>query len=271
MPPIVSFTSDFGLADPYVGTVKAVMLTICPALAIVDVSHEVTPQAIAQAVFLAQQSWPYFPNGTVHLIVVDPGVGTDRAAIAIRTRRGFAVGPDNGVLSAALPDEARAAAAGGRPAPIAVPAGYEVRGIDSPAVVAAQISATFHGRDVFGPAAANLAAGLPFARLGPVRSTLLALPTFRATRADGHVLGEIIHVDRFGNLISSIHGSDLPAGAKSVLVCGREAPLVRTYGKGSGLLALVGSSGYLEVAVTGGSAARALNAGLGLEVRVPVR
>src|SRR6266849_6801757 len=100
MPALVSFLSDFGLADPYVAAVKAVMFGVARDLTIVDVTHDVLPQAAVQAVFLAEQAWPYFPPGTVHLAVVDPGVGTDRAALALRTPHGFAVGPDNGVLSA---------------------------------------------------------------------------------------------------------------------------------------------------------------------------
>src|SRR5579883_3156343 len=111
MPPLVSFLSDFGLADPSVGTVKAVMLGIRADLTIVDVTHEVAPQAVAEAVFLAEQSWPYFPAGTVHLAVVDPGVGTDRKAIAIHGPNGYAVGPDNGVLSSFIPEPARPPAA----------------------------------------------------------------------------------------------------------------------------------------------------------------
>src|SRR5207249_810576 len=107
MRPIVSFLSDFGLLDPYVGTVKAVMLAVCPDLVIVDLTHEVAPQAVAQGAFLARQAWPYFPTGSVHLAAVDPGVGTSRAAVVLRTPAGYFVGPDNGLLSAALPDEVR--------------------------------------------------------------------------------------------------------------------------------------------------------------------
>lgn len=273
MPAIVSFTSDFGLADPYVGTVKAVMLAACPGLTIVDVTHDVAPQAVVQAAFLTQQSWPFFPDGTVHLVVVDPGVGTARAAVALRTPRGFVVGPDNGVLSAALPDGVRDPGGDEKIATamaLPVPPGYEVRSIESSQVLAQRVSATFHGRDIFGPAAARLAAGFPFEQIGPSRDSLLALPSFHAISCEGHVRGEVVHVDRFGNLISSIRAADLPSGATDVQVCERFVPIVHTYGDASGLIALVGSSGYLELAVTNGSAARELRAGLGLEVRVPV-
>lgn len=281
MPAIVGFLSDFGLADPYAGTVKAVMLAVCPGLAIVDVSHGVAPQAVVQAVFLAQQSWPYFPAGSVQLAVVDPGVGTARGAIALRTPHGIAVGPDNGVLSAALPEQARVAAGGAAdltPRLLPVPPGCEVRAIESSSVIASRVSATFHGRDVFGPAAAHLAAGFPFEQIGPLRASMLVLPPFRGVRGTDGVRGEVVHVDRFGNLISTIHADDLPPGATRVLALGRVAPLVHTYADGTGdratggaagLVALIGSSGYLELAAPNGSAAAALGAGVGLTLLIP--
>ncbi len=273
MSPIVSFTSDFGLTDPYVGTVKAVMLAISPGLAIVDVTHDVAPQAVAQAVFLTQQSWPFFPAGTVHLVVVDPGVGTARAAVALRTPRGFVVGPDNGVISAVLPDEARSVVGNGSPTaaePISLPSGFEARSIESAAIVAHHVSATFHGRDIFGPAAAHLAAGFPFEEVGPRRDSVMALPQFRAGGGAGCVCGEVLHIDHFGNLITSIRAADLPDGAQLVQVGGLSVPLVHTYADASGLVALVGSSSYLELAVSNGSAARQLQAQPGMPVCVPL-
>lgn len=274
MPPLVSFTSDFGLADPYAGTVKAVMLGICPGLTIVDVTHSVQPQAVLQAVFLTQQAWPFFPSGTIHLAVVDPGVGTDRRALALKTPTGYAVVPDNGVLSAILPEASRRAAgpfvsaSATVPLRIPVPDGYEARSIESPDVIAPAVSATFHGRDIFGPAAAHLAAGFPFEQIGPRCSELFALPPVRGEVCAATVRGFVIHVDQFGNLISSIHRDDLPDGADEAELLGRRMPLVRTYGDHGGLVALVGSSGYLEVAVANGIAARELNAGLNTPITV---
>jgi S-adenosylmethionine hydrolase len=272
MPPLVSFISDFGLADPYAGTVKAVMLGICPGLTVVDVTHDVQPQAVIEAVFLAQQAWPYFPNGTIHLAVVDPGVGTDRRPIALQTPQGYAVGPDNGVLSAALPAFIRRSASveterGSLNAfRMRAPAGYEARSIESPDVRLPQISATFHGRDVFGPAAAHLAAGYPFENIGPPCSDMIAIPAIRGVACSGGVRGRIIHIDRFGNLISSIHGDDLLGPVQHVEILGRSIPVVRTYGDRPGLVALVGSAGYLEIAVANGSALRELRVGLAEKV-----
>lgn len=260
--PIVTFTSDFGLGDPYVAAVKGVMLDRCPSLQVVDVTHEVRPQAVEQAVFLTAQAWPYFPWGTVHLVVVDPGVGTARRAIAVRGPRGYAVGPDNGVLSAFFPDEARAAAS---PAvershatdavAVALPAGFEAREIANPGVMRPVLSATFHGRDLFGPAAAWLAAGLPFEKLGPALERVALVPQFAGVSAAGVAHGYVVHIDRFGNLITTIRSVDLPSRAASLEIAGRHATFVRTYGEGQGLVALVGSSGYVEMAFVNGSAA----------------
>ena len=270
--PIVGFTSDFGLRDPYVGTVKAVVLAACPDAAIIDVTHEIAPQNVAEAAFLARQSWPYFPDGTIQLAVVDPGVGTARAAVALRTPKGHAVGPDNGVLSAALdwfvPADVRERP-GQTPVQIAVPDGCEARQVRSARVVRPNASATFHGRDIFGPAAGALAAGMPFAEFGPALERLWYLPVARGERTADGVRGAVLHVDRFGNLISAIRAEDLPAGSRGAHAAGRRLPLVRTYGDQSELCALIGSGGYLEIAMPNGSAAAALGAGIGLEVLVP--
>jgi S-adenosylmethionine hydrolase len=270
--PVIGFTSDFGLRDPYVGTVKAVVLAACPDCAIVDVTHAIAPQNVIEAVFLTRQSWPYFPDGTIQLAVVDPGVGTARAAVALRTPRGYAVGPDNGVLSAALdpflPAEVKELT-GSAPLQIALPDGCEAREIRSVRVVRPNASATFHGRDIFGPAAGALAAGLPFAELGPTVERLWYQLVARGERTADGVRGTVLHVDHFGNLISAIRAADLPPGSRSVIAADRRLPLVRTYGDQPELCALIGSGGYLEIALPNGSAATALNAGIGLEVTVP--
>ena len=150
-----------------------------------------------------------------------------------------------------------------------VPQGYEVRQIESQRLPAHPPSATFHGRDVFGPIAAHLAGGMPFADVGPNVDRLLVFPPIKARVDATGAHGVVVHVDRFGNLITSIRAVDLPAGANSTTVRGLEVPLVRTYGDGSGLVALLGSSGYLEVACVNGSAAAMLDAGIALPVTVP--
>ena len=277
-PPLISFVSDFGQGDAYVGTVRAVMLAICPQARIVDLTHAIRPQSTLHAVLQTQQAWPFFPEGAVHLAVIDPGVGTTRRAIALSGPRGFAVGPDNGVLSAFLPGEARAraqplaGAATGDPFPLAslapLPAGFVAREILNQDVIRSTPSATFHGRDIFGPAAAHLAAGFPFAALGPRCATILAFPPIRASLVDGRVTGVVLDIDRFGNLITSVRRADLPAHASGVEIVGRRLPLVHTYGEQADLCCLIGSGGYLEVALPNGNAAATLGAAIGATVQV---
>ena len=274
-PAIVTFTSDFGTRDPYVAAVKGVMLAISSALSIVDVTHAVAPQAIEQAVFLTEQAWPYFPDGTVHLAVVDPGVGTERKAIAIRGPRGYAVGPDNGVLSSFLPESARPPSAarlrlglGSFGIPQRLAGGYEAREIRHAELTRIEHSRTFHGRDIFGPTAAHLAAGFTFENVGPALELVLMLPPFRGVVSEAGLLGRVVHIDRFGNVLTSIRGDQLPRERAVLEIAGRRARFVGAYGEGRGLVALVGSAGYVEMAIVNGSAAREIDARVGQEALV---
>jgi S-adenosyl-L-methionine hydrolase (adenosine-forming) len=246
--PVITLTTDFGQADGYVAAMKGVILTICPQAAIVDVSHEIRPQAVAGAAYVLSAAASYFPPGTVHVAVVDPGVGTERRAVAVETGRAVYVGPDNGVLSLALArDEARAA--------------VELR---ETRYRLPEVSATFHGRDIFAPAAAHLACGRSLAEMGPALpvADLQGLPPLQQP--------EVIHVDRFGNLVTSYR---VPSGETrlAVTVGGlRLAGLARTFAdvQPGELLAYAGSSGYLEIAVRDGSAAGVLGIGAGAPVAV---
>ncbi len=268
-PPLITLTTDFGLRDGYVAAVKGVILSLCRDARIVDVTHEVSPQAIPEAVFVTSTVWPYFPPDAIHVCVVDPGVGTERRALLLVTDRGRFIGPDNGVLSAALPDALRATAPadGG---PIELPEPIRAYAIEHPSVRRVEVSRTFHGRDIFAPAAAHLALGTPPERFGPRLHRMVALPPFRARPdASGVLRGQVIHVDRFGNLISNIRGDDLPPGDVVVVIAGRSIRgLSPTFAAAEGLLAFVGSYGYLAVAVRNGSAARELAAGVGTELTV---
>jgi len=245
---VITLTTDFGQEDGYVAAMKGVILTICPQATLVDVSHEVRPHAIRQAAYLLSTVVAYFPPGTVHLAVVYPGVGTGRRAIAVETGRAAYVAPDNGVLGLAL-------------------AGDEVRSaveLSAARYRLPEVSATFHGRDLFAPAAAHLACGRSLAELGPALA-LADLQALPATRQP-----EVLHVDRFGNLITSYR---VPAGqARLAVTVGgvRLVGLARTFAdvEPGELLAYVGSSGYLEIAVREGSAARELGAGAGAPVHV---
>ena len=264
MKPIVTLTTDFGLADPYVGVMKGVILGINPGAAIVDISHEVRPQRLLQAVFITQAAWPFFPQGTVHVVVVDPGVGTGRRAVALGTSAGCFLGPDNGVLSAALPDGVRPPFEQGL-ASVTLPAGCRAFAITNRRYLREPVSATFHGRDVFAPAAAHLSLGVPPEELGEGLETLLAFPPLRAHRcADGSLQAQVVHIDRFGNVVTDARAEDLPEGSFVVELAGRRVVgPVRTYAEAAGLTALVGSSGYLEVALPNGSAAATLGVDIG--------
>ena len=236
MRPIITLLTDFGTADGYVAEMKGVLLSGVPEATIVDLSHDVPAQDVECARLAVARYWRRFPDGTVHLIVVDPGVGSSRAPLAVSSDGRFLVGPDNGVLSPSL------LAAGSRAVALPVPA---------------TAAPTFHGRDVFAPAAAQLALGTPLDALGTVLLEPLIRRTPEARRAtDGSVIGEIIAIDRFGNAMSNLIA---PRGGR-VEIAGRSMPIVRTYADAAVgvLIALVGSSGFVEVAQRDGHAARTL-------------
>jgi hypothetical protein len=269
--PIITLTTDFGLQDPYVAAMKGVILTISPEATIIDISHAVRPQAIEQGALLLASAWPYFPRGSIHVGVVDPGVGTERRAVAVQTPAATFVGPDNGLLSSALPDEPREAAWGhDQPAPIRLPESYRGVSLTNEAYFRQPVSSTFHGRDIFAPVAAHISLGVPLEELGSPVEEVLALPPFRARRQpDGSLKGRVIHIDVFGNLVTDVRCEDLPAERPTVDVAGhRIVGVSLTYQQGSEVVAVVGSSGHLEIAAPKGNAAELLEATLGMPVLV---
>lgn len=284
MPPangMISLLTDFGTTDAYVGTMKAVILARTPAARLVDLCHEVPPQDVSRAAFLLYTATPYFPPGTVHLAVVDPGVGSGRRPVALATERAFFVGPDNGLFTYATARDP-------------VIAAVELREAD---YRLADVSYTFHGRDVFAPAAAHLAAGGRLSDLGPPVSDLVRLPPFPLEVAGSTIRGEVLHTDRFGNAITSIGpltwegdtlvlsppvpgfpvpgfspvgtvagGGGFPlrfsaAGAQIRVADQTLHGIHHTYAEVAPgmLLALIGSHGHLEIAANGANAAQALN------------
>ena len=271
-PPIITLTTDFGLQDPYVAAMKGAILTINPAARLVDVSHAIRPQAIEQAVFVLAAAWPYFPPGVIHVAVVDPAVGRRRRALALRSAGATFVGPDNGVLSAALGDDVRAAA-GDSAAPVRLPADCRAVCLTNERYFRSSVSSTFHGRDIFGPVAAHLSLGVPLEDFGDPVEQIIALPPFRARRQpDGSLRGRVLHVDAFGNLITDVRLDDLTSANAVVELAGRTIEGVSsTYEPGANLRAVTGSSGYLEIAAPGASAAAVLKAELGLTVVVRSR
>ena len=233
---LVTLLTDFGTADGYVGEIKGVLLSRAPDAYIVDITHDIPAQDVESARLTLARVWRRFPAGTVHLAVVDPGVGTARRALAVESDGRFLVGPDNGVLSPAL---------------LMVDARAVELGMPTSA------APTFHGRDVFAPAAAELALGTPIDALGTPASDVIVRRTPEPRRReDGTLAGEVIAVDRFGNAITNLVGRR-PALLE---VAGAVLPVRRTYSdveRGSPI-ALVGSTGLIEVAVRDGSAANVL-------------
>jgi S-adenosylmethionine hydrolase len=251
MPPVITLTTDFGLRDPFMGIMKGVLLSICPSARLVDLTHEIAPQDILAGSLALEAAIPFFPPGTVHLAVVDPGVGSARRAIAVRAGGAYLVGPDNGLLSFALEG-----------------AGWTAVSLTAPQYRLAEVSRTFHGRDVFAPAAAYLAAGVPLERLGPAR---LRRPGCRLMA--GELVGEVLDADRFGNLITSIPAARLAEipGPIEVEVGGHRVrgPVDAYAAVREGEPAVIlGSSGRLEIFVRAGRAVDRLGAGRGTAVRV---
>ncbi|MFN8497233.1 MAG: SAM-dependent chlorinase/fluorinase [Anaerolineae bacterium] len=256
---IITLTTDFGLEDGYVAAMRGVILGLGPSLTVVDVSHAIAAQAAPQAAYVLSTVVPYYPPQAVHLVVVDPGVGSARRPMALRCAWGTFVGPDNGVIPAAL--DFLGAWGAWQAAHLTRPAYWR----------AAEVSATFHGRDIFAPVAAHLALGAPIEDVGEPLSDPLRLPDIRPTRTeDGGWDGVVIHVDHFGNLITNIPGSAVAGGAASVEAAGVTMPVVRTYADVAvgEALAYVGSSGLVEVAVRDGRAAARLGVGVGAPVRL---
>lgn len=278
-PPIVLAT-DFGLADAYVGMMRGVIFSINPHVAVIDLTHGIGPQDVRHGAVALGDACPYFPDGTIFVAVVDPGVGTDRPAILLETPRHRFVAPDNGLLT--LVCRRYEAGFGDSDAwgPAAVPDVCRVWRLSNSSYWRHPVSATFHGRDVFAPAAAHLSAGVaPEALGGPAAMiAALALPV---PRPEGNVVrGQIIFADAFGNLVSDITADILAdmgvlgrEGEAVTSIAGRDiSGLSRTFHDppGGGLKALLGSHGRLEVAVVDGSAAAALGAGSGEAVIVSV-
>ncbi len=267
--PVITLTTDFGASDPYVGVMKGVILGINPQVSLVDLTHEVRPQALLQAAFLVSKSWAYFPPGTIHLVVVDPGVGTFRRAVLLETPKATFVAPDNGVLSHVLADGG-AIAAPHQKDHLSLPEGFPAFSLTNDRYWLPPVSQTFHGRDVFAPVAAHRSLGVPPEELGETVADLVCLP-ISSPRWEGDILtGQVVHIDRFGNLVTDIPSSTLSRGAElEVQVGGRcIRGLSPSYAAGGHLLAIVGSYGTLEVAVKNGSAAGELGVGLGETVRV---
>jgi S-adenosylmethionine hydrolase len=257
-PGILTLTTDFGLAGPYVAALKGVLLDLAPGTQLVDVSHTISPQNILEGGFVLAGIVDVFPKGTVHLVVVDPGVGTDRRLIVVSVARQWFVLPDNGLITGVTRCR--------------TPEG--IWEIVNPDLRREVVSATFHGRDILAPAAAHLLRGGPPEQLGPPRAKFVTLRNFEPTADEQGFVGEVIFRDTFGNLISNINADRLaetPSDSWVIEIADeRIEGIVRTYGERptGTLIALIGSSGWVEIAVVNGDAARQLTAGAGTTVRI---
>jgi len=271
--PLLVFTTDFGLTDPYAGVMKGVALTINPDLRLIDLTHQVSPQNIAQGSFLLGNNYRYFPKDALHVAVVDPGVGTDRRPVLLSTPWGRFVAPDNGLLSGVIagyldttPDVA---------GPVDLPSELTAVHLTNPEFWRHPVSDTFHGRDVFTPVAAHLTLGVSADKMGETINSLFYLPMPRPVSHRGKITGQVVYRDVYGNLVTNIPAGSLPAaGSTEVRIKGRSIRGIRrtfnddTHSGDSGLIALVGSHGYLAVAVSNGSAAALLDAAEGESVEV---
>jgi S-adenosylmethionine hydrolase len=261
---IISLTTDFGVDSPYVAQMKGAILSVQRSVQLVDITHSIPPQDILAGAIVLHDTCPVFPAGTIHIAVVDPGVGTARGIVAVRSAATWFIAPDNGLLSGI--------ARRNRP--------DELRRVENRQLWRSEVSSTFHGRDIMAPVAAHLAAGGDPAQIGPKIDRLIELPWPEAKFSPKECRGEVIAVDSFGNLITSIFGRELAthfaasAAQNEGLHIEIGDTLIRglsgTYGQAQAgqIVALIGSSDRLEIAEVGGSAARTLRTGRGTPVAV---
>jgi S-adenosylmethionine hydrolase len=257
---IITLTTDFGLSDHFVGAMKGVILAINPHVELIDISHQITPFEIPEAGFLLSQAYRYFPKKTVHLVVIDPGVGTSRRPILVQAAGQYFVAPDNGVLSMIYSREK-----------------HKVRHVTAEKFFLKPVSQTFHGRDIFAPVAAHLAAGAPPARFGKLISDYLRLQFEKPTRIGKRIwMGAVLKIDRFGNLITNFHISEFPTVQTRPFVMAigaqRLTHLARSYAEGNigDVFVIAGSSGYLEIASNQASAAKILGCAVGAPAELTV-
>lgn len=256
--PIITLMTDFGQEDGYVGAMQGVILSICPTATLTTLTHDVPPQNVPAAAFVLYQAFSYYPPHTVHCVVVDPGVGSKRRAIAIRTDHGIFIGPDNGVFTLIL-----------TAADVNI---LEAVTLTNPAYQLPKVSATFHGRDIFAPAAAYVAGGLPLSRLGPSAINLVRLNyASKAEAKNKHC--RVIHIDHFGNLILDITAQDIENPDQVGFTIGNTviSPLSHTFAdvEAGQLLAYPGSTrDHIEIAVRNGNAAKRLGVQLGDVVKI---
>lgn len=255
---IITLLTDFGLSDPYVGSMKGVILNINPDVRIIDITHDISPQNVDEAAFVLKRVYSYFPRGTIHVVVVDPGVGSERAILAVQAESYIFLAPDNGVLKYIFDDDADA----------------RVFRLTNHAYFLEKVSHTFHGRDIFAPVAAHVSKGVTLERLGESFHDYVVGNVKKPVEGKTEIIGEIIHIDKFGNGVTNIDGTLLKGRSKIMIrIKGHELDeLCRAYtdvpvGEP---LALVGSGGTLEISVHRGDAKQRMGFLVGDSVTVVI-
>jgi len=272
---IITLTTDFGYDDAYVAAVKGAILSTNPEANIIDISHSIEPQNILQAAFILGTAYRYFPKQTIHMAIVDPGVGSERQGIILKTPSALFVAPDNGILSYIIDDlfpiESRSLTEHTHDLKeIVFKTGLEAVAITDPRFWRHPVSPTFHGRDIFAPVAAGLSLGISFYEFGEkIRSLyVLSIPK-PSLDPEGNLVGRVLHIDRFGTLITNIKNNDLPGKDVLVEVAGHCIQGISSYyAQNEGVMAIAGSSGYLEVSLRDGSACDFLGMVVGDEIKV---
>jgi S-adenosylmethionine hydrolase len=257
---IITLTTDFGLKDPYAAEMKAAILGICPNAAIIDITHKIEKFSIRMGAYVLASAVPYFSKGTIHVAVVDPGVGTRRRPMLIQTRQGFFIGPDNGLLILAAEHQGITG----------------IHEITNPRLMLPRVSSTFHGRDVFAPAAAHLANGVHPAEFGPEIRDAVKPEFTKLTLRKDVLVGEVLHVDNFGNIITNIGEKEIARirmkDVVNVELSNKKLKLklCKAYGeaKPQESLALIGSHNYLEIALNQGNAAAELGTKPGDKIKL---
>lgn len=257
--PVITLLTDFGTKDGFVGTMKGVIWKIIPTAQIADISHEIAPQNIMEGAIALWRAAPFFPSGTVHIAVVDPGVGTKRRLMAARIGEQYYVGPDNGLFTPMIED----AKTSGQPMTFIQ--------LDKEEYWLPAVSRTFHGRDIFSPVGAHLAAGVPLENMGTPFTAPVLLPLSKPEKIANGFIAHITVVDAFGNLTTDLPASEVTGKEVLIRIKGREIDGVSpSYGhrKPGELIALLDSEGYLEVAVVNGSGANVTGSKVGDAVEV---
>jgi S-adenosylmethionine hydrolase len=274
MAPVITLTTDFGTSDAYVASMKGVILSINPQASIVDISHTIEPQNVLQAAYIISTAHGYFPKESIHVVVVDPGVGSQRKLVILKTPSAFFLAPDNGVLSYIIkelesaPNTATDSAPGLQQRQL--PKWAEAIAIKSQRYWRQPVSTTFHGRDILAPVAAHLSMGIPIHEFGERLASLNVLPIPRPYHdSKGKLYGQIIHIDHFGNLVTNIRDTDLPEGKFAMQIGSQKiVGLSQSYAEKEGLVAIVDSSGYLEIALKDGNAASCLGSKVGDQIEL---